>query len=630
MITRLLIESLLLLGVIKASGQPVFPCSTRLQDAYGICSHITRKTADFDVRERDLNKINDARIDWVRSDFDWHTVMKGGDAGTDFSLFDATLQSCEQKGVHLLPILDRGNGVHLAWEVPDTYLKYVHLLTEHYKGRISHWEIINEANLIRADHKEELGQNYTEILKASYQEIKRTDPATTVVYGGQSEVYDHFLEGVCSKGGQNFFDIMNFHSYSAPEELINSFHHLAEIMHKYHWDKPVWLTETGYSTPPQSTNREDFMKKVVPAMLQQVGKKAALCTLGVVYDEKNHIPSVSEDMSADFNDFKSVKYLNLEELKNLCASKIPVLICSYGEFFPAEYVDDVVNYVRQGGTLVCPQGVPFYYDHEENGQMSHRGGDHQARLHLSFLYWWSDEAKKLEAPEVPEWHHVAAGMPFDYGWDFSKESTSRYLTNRNLKDGDEMIPIVEAGNDHYKGCVAALYKLRSDLKGNVIVQTRLDQDLRSESVQAKRLARAFLISFASGIDRVFWYHLRAFENSQTDWEAYYGILHKDFTPKPAFLAYQTLTEMCPNGSLRPKLRFNNNVYQAEWQRPDGNFVSAFWTTGPDVAINIFASESLKFFNYLGQNTNFKKDAVKIGNGVVYVVSDKKIINFKIK
>jgi hypothetical protein len=630
MITRLLIVSLLLIGAIRTSGQPVFPCSTHLQDAYGICSHITREATDFNVREKDLSKMNDARIGWVRSDFDWHTVMKNGDAGVDFAVFDATLRSCEQKGVHLLPILDRGNGLHLAWEVPDNYLKYVHLLVEHYKERITHWEVINEANLIRTDHKEELGQNYADILKTSYQEIKHTDPLATIVYGGQSEVYDHFLEGVCSKGGQNFFDIMNFHSYSAPEELINSFCHLAEIMHKYDWSKPVWLTETGYATPPQSSNQGDFMQKVVPIMLRKIGKNASLCTLGVVYDEENHIPSVTEDMPIDFKVFKSVQYLNVKELKNLSALKVPVLICSYGEFFPEEYVDDVVNYVRHGGTLVCPQGVPFYYDHVQNGQMSHRGADHQARLHLGFLYWWNDEAKKLGAPEVPEWHHVATGMPFDYGWNFSKENASRYLTNRNLKDGDEMIPIVEAGNDHYKGCVAALYKLRSDLRGNIIIQTRLDQGLRSESVQAKRLARAFLISFAYGIDRVFWYNLRALENSQTDWEAHYGILHKDFAPKPAFLAYQTLTEMCPDGSLRPKLRFNNNVYQADWQRPDGSFVSAFWTTGPEIVINIFSSGRLKFFNYLGQCGNFKKDNVKLGNGVLYVVSDKKDLNFKIK
>ena len=372
------------------------------------------------------------------------------------------------------------------------------------------------------------------------------------------------------------------------------------------------------------------MQKVVPQMLRQIGKNPTLCTLGVVYDEENHIPSISEETPADFSAFKSVKYLNLKDLKKLSISNIPALICSYGEFFPEEYVDDIVDYVRQGGTLICPQGVPFYYDHVQEGQMSHRGGDHQAKLHLGFLYWWNDEAKRLGAPEIPEWHHTAAGMPFDYSWDFSNGNSSRYLTNQNLKAGDEMIPIVEAGNDNYKGCVAALYKLRSDLKGNIIIQTRLDQESRSESVQAKRLARAFLISFAYGIDRVFWYHLRAFETSQTDWESHYGILHKDFTEKPAFQAYQVLTKMCPNGSLRPKLLFTHNVYQASWQRPDGAFVSAFWTTGVELTINIFTTVNLNFFNYLGQNKIFKKDAVKLGNGVIYVISKKKITGFKVK
>lgn len=621
---RILLVFLYLCLVVVVDAQPLFPCSKRLQSPYGICSHISRPGADYSLRDQDLSKMKEARITWVRSDFDWHSVMKDNDTVTDPAVFDATLQSCGEKGVNFLPILDRGNGKQRSWENPDAYLKYVHYLVQHYRDRLTYWEVINEANLLRSDRKEELGRTYAGILKRVYQEIKQTNPAATVVYGGQSELDDRFLEGVCSQDGQDYFDVMNFHSYKSPEDLILSYRHLADIMRQYGWSKPVWVTETGFSTPPSASGSGDFLQKVVPEALKKVGKNASRCRLGVVYDADSHLPFSAGEINAASATYKEVKYLQLKDLKNLRPSQVPLLIPSCGEFFPEEYMDDVVDYVRRGGTLICPHGVPFYYDRWEKDRYVHHGGDHQARLHLDFMYWWNEDAKSCNAPEIPSWQHSASALPFPYGWTFSKNHSARYLTARKLKDGDTMIPLVEAGNDNYKGCVAALYKLRSDLKGNIVIQTRQDGVDRSEDMQAKRLARAYLISFAYGVDRVFWYHLRAFETSDTDWEAHFGILHHDFTEKPAFQAYRTLTELCPDGSARPVLQLRDNIYQVYWQRPDGKFAAALWTTGPAFSVSVSVGGMLEITDYLGRRRSCSKKKVTLNDGVTYVVSSEKV------
>lgn len=88
-----------------------------------------------------------------------------------------------------------------------------------------------------------------------------------------------------------------------------------------------------------------------------------------------------------------------------------------------------------------------------------------------------------------------------------------------------------------------------------IVQTRLrtQRYVNKEMEQARRVARIYLISFAYGVDKVFWYNFRSYEKDPYYTEDNFGIVHSDLTPKPAYYAYKTMTTLCPSGSTRPVL-----------------------------------------------------------------------------
>lgn len=255
----------------------------------------------------------------------------------------------------------------------------------------------------------------------------------------------------------------------------------------------------------------------------------------------------------------------------------------------------VVSYVKRGGTIILPYGSPLYYDSSLGGKAV--GESYANRLHIGMLYWWTKEGKQLQVPETPTRHHGSTALQanYTYGFNKSKEQTARFLTDDKLQ-GKEMTAISLAGNNNYQGVVAALYQLDSDLKGNIIVQTRVrtQRYVNKEMEQARRVARIYLISFAYDVDKVFWYKFRSYEKGPYYTEDNFGIVNSDLTPKPAYYAYKTMTTLCPSGSTRPVLEVSGDIYKAHWTRPDGKVIWAVWNPKGD--------RGLRQLSYIGSPT----------------------------
>ena len=149
-------------------------------------------------------------------------------------------------------------------------------------------------------------------------------------------------------------------------------------------------------------------------------------------------------------------------------------------------------------------------------------------------------------------------------------------------------------------------------------------DSVSPEVQALRLPRTFLISFACGVDKVFWYNSRASELNDYDRECHFGILHKDYSPKPAYYAYKTLVKMCPNKSTRPVLSKKDGLYQAKWKRNDGKIIIGIWTSTGNKSILVQSKNKYKCYNVLGKEVFLDDDRALASPTILYVVCDKDI------
>ena len=95
----------------------------------------------------------------------------------------------------------------------------------------------------------------------------------------------------------------------------------------------------------------------------------------------------------------------------------------------------------------------------------------------------------------------------------------------------------------------------------------------SEAQQASYLTNAVAIAFANGVEKFFAYELKAPETNANDPESYFGILHSDYSVKPAYLAYRDAIVRTESGAADP---YANAVFLLEG---DSWNVQSFATAG---------------------------------------------------
>lgn len=166
----------------------------------------------------------------------------------------------------------------------EAYARFLEKAVERYDGDgnddmpgltipVKYWEIMNEPSMqggqtggMGEELKFFVGtpQEYLEILKTSYQVIKKADPDAKVLHAGMAGMQQNFRDfwtPVFSEGGGDYFDIANIHTISTDgrrEDLYMI--KFKEFLEKYGIkDKPIWITEVQYgSLQKKPANIKDF------------------------------------------------------------------------------------------------------------------------------------------------------------------------------------------------------------------------------------------------------------------------------------------------------------------------------------------------------------------------------------
>ena len=110
----------------------------------------------------------------------------------------------------------------------------------------------------------------------------------------------------------------------------------------------------------------------------------------------------------------------------------------------------------------------------------------------------------------------------------------------------------------------------------------------------------------------------------SDKEDHFGLWHKDYTPKPAYYTYKTLTWMCPNKSTRPRLERYGSIYVASWKRPDKKNVWALWTSKKRETVDVDISGNFEVYDIKGDGRNANPRRMDISPSVTYVVGASKL------
>jgi arabinogalactan endo-1,4-beta-galactosidase len=131
----------------------------------------------------------------------------------------------------------------------EDWKQYVRTVATRYRGKISAYEIWNEANL-----KMFWSGNFikmAELEREAYKVLKSIDPSITVVSASLTLTTKQTLNDYFSAGNGKFADVIGYHFYTPeypPEPIFLKYMpYLRDALDKYGLGtKPIWNTETGW------------------------------------------------------------------------------------------------------------------------------------------------------------------------------------------------------------------------------------------------------------------------------------------------------------------------------------------------------------------------------------------------
>jgi len=573
---------------------------------FGVCSH-PHKSREINIRELLFDKMKEARVQWLRDDFSWWKVeeQKGK---FDFQVFDEIMDSLDARKIKMLGILTEhdANGKS-AFKKRKEWLEYIAATVEHFKGRVQYWEILNEPDLYHGTPQQ--ASEYGKLLKEASSLIRKIDPNAKIVYTGLAYGEKAYLEASLKECDTSKFDAIGIHTYPAPtppeDTIAARVKLLNDAMDKFGGRKPIWITEIGATTcksakginlAKAAAKKFGLDKKQIVAMKFGAFNSAPLAKL-------------------IFPEAKNIRKIGLKKIKSL--DENCVLVLPAGQHFPSEFVKDIADFVKIGGSAIHIGGYPFIFD--DNGRNLGNKGISQIGANITPHWNFSPklpsraklkEVKNLQVIDNADTSDLPTLRCFDFDDKF-------------MPAGAELIPLVRFEINGKTITPAAAYKMPSG--GCFVSIPSDDSNYVSDEYQAAALVRNYIYSLSAGIQKIFNYNFRS-HGEVSLYEGSFGLVRKDLTPKPSFYAFRTLTTLI---GAYPKISYKETegICRADWTSPDGQPVCALWVKRglpKKVELNISAKD-FKIMEISGKTAKSgsaespTKVGIKLSTTPVYVI-----------
>lgn len=540
---------------------------------WGICAHVNRDHEYGKIAEM-FKVTREIGVRHMRTDLDWDQVSPSP-GHWDFSRWQRVVELAEEHNVAMTAIL--GGNIPTRTSPPfrhlDAFLAYVERSAKTFKGRIVHWEVINEANLQQFWKEKVDAKDYATLLKATAPILRKIDPENRILFTGLAGTSPTFIRTALDHGAAEAFDIMNIHPYQwqdYPEvKLYRQIKEVRELLDRNGAaDKEIWITEIGYSTAPDDKNFH-YKRSAIAAALHHLGLDPKETVIGMIEDA--HFNYCTQTTNFDFDDLipdaGKRKKMSIAQIDKLSVEECPVIVLAPTESFPMSERERLLHYLRRGGTLILGAGFPFYFDLQTEKTVE-VGAKYASEFHIAWKAWWTSDVPK-------------AALSYESGEEFPElqaepdDSVLRVFSDHHLKKGDRMIPLLYGRGKTERYPVSVIYRFNSDLKGNLIaLGSPGDRECVAEEVQGRLLPRTMLLARSAGANKTFIYNLRSTEADRYR-EAHFGIVRRDLQEKPAAATYRTLIRYAP-GEERPELIRNGAIHMARWSRSDGKRCAAVW------------------------------------------------------
>ena len=564
---------------------------------YGFCSHPMQD--EFKTRDRMFAMMSGAGAGCLRCDCLWAFCQPEKDGPFSFRKFDLVCESASSHGIEIVPILH--GAPRWARPVQDNmpaYRRFVRAFMAHYGDRFPVIEVWNEENGRTFWPPQPDAAEYAELLKVSYEEIKAAAPSVRVCLGGLAGIPLDYVEALYRHGAARHFDIMCVHPYVHPRGpegwLVEQFGRLRDMMSRFgDAKKPVWFTELGW-----------------PTHLPDVGGEGGLLFAGlktahperkawrVVFAE--NVPDglrANQQMAEEFvrrMQGSSAEALGpAQTVAALARGDVDAVVFPYVQQYPKGTVEAVERFVAEGGTLVVLGGLPFWnaYLNLPDGRSERRANEPDfklmRRLHIGVDAWFLNDRT---APRELTVFATEAGKAAGVKLGPAGVKARGFFTRAALSGADEFVPLLEGATTGRTHAAACVIRLDGGRRGCLVLgAVEMLNRLRgiTEKEQAEMLARSYGVSMALGVECFCWYEFRSPENDPYYSEDHFGIVHSDFSPKPAYLAYRTFTAARPAGSVQDASAWRegrSGLQYPQWRRPDGVQAGMVWMAEAERAV----------------------------------------------
>lgn len=226
-------------------------------------------------QDRTIDALRGTTLQWIRLDISWRQMERtqGSYAEDTLAMTDRSVALAENLGAKIImsvsetPTWASGSAELNAPPLDAAdYGRFVGDMTERYRGRVAAWEIWNEPNHPRFWKPTPDPAGYAKLLQAAAPEVRAADPAAKVMFGGLAHNDYDYLEDVYAAAPDigKSFDVMATHPYTAtgqsPDVVTRGldgritktsflgFKELRDVMAAHGDERPIWLTEFGWST----------------------------------------------------------------------------------------------------------------------------------------------------------------------------------------------------------------------------------------------------------------------------------------------------------------------------------------------------------------------------------------------
>ena len=231
------------------------------------------------TQTQDANAMRDLGAGWTRITVSWHDAeeTKGSYSSSYLAILDRSVQLARQNGMNVIMTVYQtpqwASGTSDPEAPPQTshyadYASFVRTMAQRYAGQVAAWEIWNEQNLGRFWGQAPNAGSYANLLKTAYPQVKAGDPNAKVAFGGMSGNDWSYLESAYAAVPDlgRYYDVMAVHPYSpvwSPDlvryggdghiarDSFAGYREVRRVMLDHGDDKPMYLTEFGWSTTSQ-------------------------------------------------------------------------------------------------------------------------------------------------------------------------------------------------------------------------------------------------------------------------------------------------------------------------------------------------------------------------------------------